>query len=465
MQRASSAIGDLILPVILVVLVGACALCSVVMVIVRQLCQRRHRRKNRRGEEKPYKYETTKVVHNGGTLELHHGVMGVAETQNLPRNSYTAAESQSEEQRRRSRSQNQNRGVYVNEPKTRERQSSKSRSRRAPPHTSTTVPLKSRQNGVQSRSRGNSRNNGRDGRDDGRQRAGTNQFGAQLSNIAGANNVMMDDIIDEIDGRFGSPKYWKQLQSAHLSPKMGNSAAQYEKFGASENDRSETDDGDSDDSLMSKPRQHKYSTHTHTTHFHDEDEKLVRPPTAERDAKGDEKVSESYPYHNITNRQFAKLQNAITNAKTQSDFEKLEQIIKSGRIPELDWHGKGDAYNLVKRMASAKTLSTSKSVQSRVVGLGMGGASNSSIYRMSENSETVESQYANLPIMDKKRLMTLDEEELASKLARLRSGRASRGDGGGVHGHGHGQHRFGQQQYQTQHSGQRPVAISPPWRE
>merc|ERR1719464_792046 len=61
--------------------------------------------------------------------------------------------------------------------------------------------------------------------------------------------------------------------------------------------------------------------------------------------------------------------------------------------------------------------------------LGLGGRlSNSSIYKMaqSENSTTVSSQYANLPNMDKgksHKLVALDEEELANKLAVLRNGR------------------------------------------
>merc|ERR1719491_2691158 len=309
--------------------------------------------------------------------------------------------SQSEE-RRRSREHGQQRAVYHNvgqnvnvhgqsnhlgvcddfERETRQRGPSGSRSK-SRSKGQTIVALKK-----ESRSRGRSRDRRSDSErakeEENKGRKVTNQFSSQLDQIAGANNVMMDDIIDEIDGRFGSPKYWaKQLamqqQIEHLSPRTATSG-KYTRTTDTECDgsasASETDDGDSDDSLMSKPRQHKYST-THGTHFHDEDEKLVRPPTAERQIRGSANGNgkESYPYNKITNRQFVKLQNAITNAKTQSDFEKLELIIKNGQIPELDWHGKGDAYNLVKRMQSGQsmTMSGGGNGGSRPVGLGMGG--------------------------------------------------------------------------------------------
>merc|ERR1712176_1270433 len=49
-------------------------------------------------------------------------------------------------------------------------------------------------------------------------------------------------------------------------------------------------------------------------------------------------------YHQITRSNFGGWQHAINNAKTHSDFEKLEKIIKKGRIPKDNWHGKGKEY-------------------------------------------------------------------------------------------------------------------------
>ena len=40
-----------------------------------------------------------------------------------------------------------------------------------------------------------------------------------------------------------------------------------------------------------------------------------------------------FPYQNITSSQLGHFQNAIENATTQSDFEKLENCIKHGQIP------------------------------------------------------------------------------------------------------------------------------------
>lgn len=39
-----------------------------------------------------------------------------------------------------------------------------------------------------------------------------------------------------------------------------------------------------------------------------------------------------FPYQHITSSQLGRFQNAIENATTQSDFEKLETIIKHGQV-------------------------------------------------------------------------------------------------------------------------------------
>merc|ERR1712129_39763 len=87
---------------------------------------------------------------------------------------------------------------------------------------------------------------------------------------------------------------------------------------------------------------------------------------------------------------------------------------------------------------------------------------------MSENSDTVQSEYANLPNMGgesrKSGLMALDEEELAKKLTRLRKGRQS--SQRGQHSqHSQQHHMHLHNQYQTQqHAQKHRKCISPQWR-
>merc|ERR1711933_572298 len=107
----------------------------------------------------------------------------------------------------------------------------------------------------------------------------------------------------------------------------------------------------SDDTMMEKPRMHGYRSSTFmsngglTTISMDE-EKLHKPPLHERrNKKNQDPTTGPNAYHSITDSQFGKLQKAISKARSPSDFDKLENIIKNGQIPSKNWHGKGNNYN------------------------------------------------------------------------------------------------------------------------
>lgn len=108
----------------------------------------------------------------------------------------------------------------------------------------------------------------------------------------------------------------------------------------------------------------------------------------------DSKSIETFPaYHNITNSEFARLQKAITSARTKSDFQRLERIIRNGLIPdEHDWDGMAD------RGASAASALAAMADGSR------DDRSRASLapdlVRMRQISETIQSVYNNLPNME-----------------------------------------------------------------
>jgi len=164
----------------------------------------------------------------------------------------------------------------------------------------------------------------------------------------------------------------------------------------------------------------------------------------------DEKSVETYPaYHNITNSEFARLQKAITSARTKSDFQRLERIIRNGLIPD-------------ERQSDAQRKGRESQRPNLMPDL----------VRMRQISETIQSVYNNLPNMErettrerereqKKRdrgrkgrrrgngkgkgkrakdfMPVLDEEELAGKLNQLSLAAAGVDlDGHGGHGHAHG---------------------------
>merc|ERR1719474_2015344 len=265
------------------------------------------------------------------------------------------------------------------------------------------------------------------------------------------------------NGNGNGKRQWERDGTTHGSRKKKNGYLQHQNvdtdFHEGSASESTDDETNSDDTMMEKPRVHKYSNqhgqHHHAHRHHDDDEKLMRPPTAERaerrrkkrkergrsgrggsriqqdnvdEAEEEESVEETtgdYPYHDITNSEFGKLQKAITNAKTKSDFEKLESIIKHGQIPPDNWHGKGAEYERL-RSEQMEQIQDALSKQS-------------SLYKMSDGSTAESSQYNGLPQMAtatatahdhkaaaKKRgqkLVALDEAELADKLQQLRNGR------------------------------------------
>ena len=452
--------------------VGACALCSVVTVIIRQLCQKKKGRKS-----KLHQYESAGTGSGGTSVMSHqHGVMGIAGGNNLrpPRRGkhvqWASTESHSggtsgdasplKTQQAAANGVNANGYGRVggssynqkhirngtNYPRStgggasgggRSGYGGKKYQRPAPGliddgHGAKTVPLKER-DGI-----------------------GSTQFSTRLSGIANANDVMMDDVIDAISGSRKKKGGYLQHQNVDTEFHEGSPS------------ESTDDETNSDDTMMEKPQRHKYSNHhqQHGQRYRDDDEKLVRPPTAERaerrrkkrkkererervkgrgrggsrmqrdavDEAEEESVDETtttgdYPYHDITNSEFGKLQKAITNAKTKSDFEKLESIIKHGQIPPDNWHGKGTEYERL-RSEHMESLQEQLSKQS-------------SLYKMSDGGSTADSsQYNGLPQManhdpqQKKprgqKLVQLDESELTDKLKKLRNGRKSGREPGGM---------------------------------
>jgi len=136
-----------------------------------------------------------------------------------------------------------------------------------------------------------------------------------------------------------------------------------------EQDRAEYQGGR--DYSESRPELHDYVTSAlqklaPTSILSEDDQKLAQPPRNERNAH--DNIINIAPYSASTatatatatstpgtmaatrgtggsgpyfsSSQYGKLQRAINNAKTNSDFEKLENMIKSGQIPSENWNAK-----------------------------------------------------------------------------------------------------------------------------
>jgi len=103
----------------------------------------------------------------------------------------------------------------------------------------------------------------------------------------------------------------------------------------------------------------------------------------------EEKSIETFPaYHNITNSEFARLQKAITSARTKSDFARLERIIRNGLIPsEAEWDGMDDGGMSAAAMADGSRRRSQANLVPDLV-------------RMRQISETIQSVYNNLPNME-----------------------------------------------------------------
>ena len=171
-----------------------------------------------------------------------------------------------------------------------------------------------------------------------------------------------------------------------------------------------------------------------------------------------------FPYQNITQSQLGHFANAIENATTQSDFEKLENIIKHGQIPRSRHRIEVESVSPDDETA-AMMLHTVRDGHDERDDLDMDGHAHphqhggavpydvaaappdpasvidpayyNSPYQMRNASSSTKSGYANLPNMEskaanKRNLMVLDEEELERKLHRVANQQSpGRADPGG----------------------------------
>jgi len=162
-----------------------------------------------------------------------------------------------------------------------------------------------------------------------------------------------------------------------------------------------------------------------------DEEKLHKPPLHERrNKKNQDPTTGPNAYHSITDSQFGKLQKAISKAKSPSDFDKLENIIKNGQIPSKNWHGKGSNYNpnhykygdKLKLMQNeySKSETSNKSETS----------SDDDIDEHIKNHKGGRIKSAKLPEFErggnvKKNKFKMDENELAHKLTNVKKARNS----------------------------------------
>merc|ERR1719297_288448 len=97
--------------------------------------------------------------------------------------------------------------------------------------------------------------------------------------------------------------------------------------------------------MMEKPHHHNYSTMTLRSGLQLVDQLSGQTGATLNTNESMVTMNGNTAYHEITHSNFGRLQQAINNAKTISDFEKLEKIIKKGKIPKDNWHGKGKEYD------------------------------------------------------------------------------------------------------------------------
>ncbi len=252
--------GDIILPVTLVVLVGACALCCVVIglyvyllhidvslqselclyyaVIIRQLCI-----KSQRVAKKPRKYITAiQVVATNTDNHTERGPLSDTDSIDAQKIHH----------------------VHHVQPRRHHKDASDAGTAGRFESGQLTIPLKKK-----------------------------NTFCRNLQTHTGVNNMMMDDIIDEINTVTTSQN------DTYYSTEEENKYS-YEQ-----------DSADSDDTKMEKPHLHNYSTLT------------MRSGRVIAEQLQQECHPQQSEYQEITPSGFGRLQNAINAAKTHSDFDRF----------------------------------------------------------------------------------------------------------------------------------------------
>ena len=160
-------------------------------------------------------------------------------------------------------------------------------------------------------------------------------FCRNLVQMNSKTDLMMNDIIDDIELHPHSNPFAKAKQY-QLAP------TQAEDIDFESSSTTLSDDN-SDDTMMEKPHHHNYSTMTLRSGLQIVDN-LSNTTVVTSTNASMVTMNGKAAYHEISRSNFGRLQQAINNAKTHSDFEKLEKIIKKGKIPQDNWHGKGKEY-------------------------------------------------------------------------------------------------------------------------
>merc|ERR1712129_216962 len=215
------------------------------------------------------------------------------------------------------------------------------------------------------------------------------------------NDVMMDDIVSDMDHKYALAN----ANDDEFSLDIGDSMS---------------DDANSDDTMMEKPHHHNYSTMTLRSGLDKlqiiDDASIQTMTTADNDSMI---TNGQQQYHEITRSNFNRLQAAINNAKTNSDFAKLEKIIKSGKMPRDNWHGKGKAYEQQSVQQESESSMDSKSESSD----GMNQQQQLLLTVMEEETKPMSMKKAKKGIPLSNKSVPLDGDELSNKLKRLRNDR------------------------------------------
>jgi len=401
----STSFGDLYLPLILVVVIATCTLLSVVLVIIRQFCHKARRR----GSDKLRGYESV------GGLQLYRrggNVRGVSEQAVRGSIDLTNPDHMLIRQQQEILDDLHNVDGAL------------------------TTPYR----------KGRPRVNGRKSQD-------THSFSHNLSNIAGVNGAMVDDIVDDMGTRARSGYH------GHHRPRLNGAASAH----ASSRSKASSKRSQHKRTRSSKSRKalQYMIAYAEPSALHEGSVSSSSPSPSETEVTQEHTGPHEFPYQNITSSQLGHFQNAIENATTQSDFEKLENCIKHGQIPRRQNQHRME-------MALATSSETTMMLHSARDGVKGDPAEHhneaaapdpasvidpayyvsESPYKMRQASDTTtKSGYANLPNMEargvnKHNLMVLDEEELERKLVRVakqqnkQNGNAlNHKSGPGHHGH------------------------------
>jgi len=160
-----------------------------------------------------------------------------------------------------------------------------------------------------------------------------------------------------------------------------------------------------DEDEVSQSRSHQEGDHSTRSPSETEDNSETRE--SDDDEKSVSGAKGYAAYHNITNSDFAKLQKAITSARTKDDFQRLERIIRNGLIPNDNGGYNAD---------ESANVSVSGAQRANLM---------PDLVRMRQISETIQSVYNNLPNMESRKEERVRRDR--EKKRRRRRGKGGRG--------------------------------------